>query len=284
MKRNAILLTNDDGIDAPGLLAMHRTITQWIRATGNADRYEITVVAPDRGRSECGHSVTTTRDLTVTETQTGWFAVDGTPVDCVRSAMTVLCPHASVVFSGINAGANLGVDLLVSGTFAAAREAALHGVHSMAVSHYRRPDVPKTWDHTGRWLRPVLDSFFNDIPLVGNPPAPGRDASRLTREDDEHQPGQLWNVNLPAIDPATEMPPVFDCEVERQPMKRAGTRTGHTESDGTSQIASGSVGFASQQPIRIQSDFHGRPRTSGTDVERCFSGHLTISRISPYPA
>ncbi|MEP4683617.1 MAG: 5'/3'-nucleotidase SurE, partial [Rhodopirellula bahusiensis] len=61
MQRNAILLTNDDGIDAPGLLAMHRAISDWILSTGNAHRYDITVVAPDRGRSECGHSVTTTR-------------------------------------------------------------------------------------------------------------------------------------------------------------------------------------------------------------------------------
>ncbi|MFG0264246.1 MAG: 5'/3'-nucleotidase SurE [Rhodopirellula sp. JB055] len=281
MKRNAILLTNDDGIDAPGLLAMHRTITQWIQATGNLDRYEITVVAPDRGRSECGHSVTTTRDLTVTEIKTGWFAVDGTPVDCVRSAMTVLCPRASVVFSGINAGANLGVDLLVSGTFAAAREAALHGVHSMAVSHYRRPDVPKTWDHTGRWLKPVLDSFFNDTSLLEDSAFSEREESERAGGESDHRPGQLWNVNLPAIDPATQMPSVLDCEVERKPMQRSGIRA---DSDAESQNASEAVAELNRQPIRIQSDFHGRPRTLGTDVERCFSGHLTISRISPYPA
>jgi 5'-nucleotidase len=195
--------------------------------------------------------------------------------------MTVLCPQASVVFSGINAGANLGVDLLVSGTFAAAREAALHGVHSMAVSHYRRPDVPKTWDHTGRWLKPVLDSFFNDTSLMEDSASSEREESERAGGELDHRPGQLWNVNLPAIDPATQMPPVFDCEVERKPMQRAGVRA---DQDGVSQNASELVGALNRQPIRIQSDFHGRPRTSGTDVERCFSGHLTISRISPYPA
>ncbi|EMI27707.1 5'/3'-nucleotidase SurE [Rhodopirellula europaea] len=281
MQRTAILLTNDDGIDAPGLLAMHQAISEWIRMSDNEDRYDLTVVAPDRGRSECGHSVTTTRDLAVTELQSRWFAVDGTPVDCVRSAMTVLCPNASLVFSGINAGANLGVDLLVSGTFAAAREAALHGVHSMAVSHYRRPDVPKTWDHTGRWLKPVLDSFFREVTL------PGNSAGGLPTNDSEHQPGQLWNVNLPAIDPDTDLPPMFDCEVERKPMQRAGTLIDPADVPDASQSATGSEALPRQverQPIQIQSDFHGRPRSSGTDVERCFSGNLTISRISPYPA
>ncbi|MEO9592831.1 5'/3'-nucleotidase SurE [Rhodopirellula bahusiensis] len=281
MQRNAILLTNDDGIDAPGLLAMHRAISDWILSTGNAHRYDITVVAPDRGRSECGHSVTTTRDLSVTETQAGWFAVDGTPVDCVRSAMTVLCPNASLVFSGINAGANVGVDLLVSGTFAAAREAALHGVHSMAVSHYRHPDVPKTWDHTGRWLKPVLDSFIRDTSSTGG------GNHELSADERDHRPGQLWNVNLPAIDPDTDLPPMFDCDVERKPMQRAGSLKKQTEIGSSSQSAtdaSSRPSLVNPQPIQIQSDFHGRPRSSGTDVERCFSGNLTISRISPYPA
>lgn len=281
MQRTAILLTNDDGIDAPGLVAMHHAISQWIQISGNQDRYDITVVAPDRGRSECGHSVTTTRDLAVTEVQSRWFAVDGTPVDCVRSAMTVLCPNASLVFSGINAGANLGVDLLVSGTFAAAREAALHGVPSMAVSHYRRPDVPKTWDHTGRWLKPVLDSFFREVMSTGNSDV------GMTANDYEHRPGQLWNVNLPAIDPDTDLPPMFDCEVERKPMQRAGMLKDQPEVLARSQSATGSEPMSrrvERQPIQIQSDFHGRPRSSGTDVERCFSGNLTISRISPYPA
>lgn len=280
MQPHAILLTNDDGIDAPGLLAMHDAISQWIRTTGNADRYRIMVVAPDRGRSECGHSVTTTRDLSVTETQAGWFAVDGTPVDCVRSAMTVLCPNASLVFSGINAGANVGVDLLVSGTFAAAREAALHGVHSMAVSHYRRPEVPKTWDHSGRWLKPVLDSFFREVGLTGE----SNDAK--TVGDQDHQPGQLWNVNLPAIDPETDLPPILDCEVERRPMHREGMLRDKPKNSRQSQSETGPAslrGRVERQPISIQSDFHGRPRSSGTDVERCFSGNLTISRISPYP-
>ncbi|MCC9641907.1 5'/3'-nucleotidase SurE [Rhodopirellula sp. JC740] len=282
--RHSILLTNDDGIDAPGLRAMHASLLHWIQSLGREQHFRLVVVAPDRGRSECGHSVTTGRDLRVTQREPDWYAVDGTPVDCVRSAMTVLCPDAKLVFSGINAGANVGVDLLVSGTFAAAREASLHGLPSMAVSHYRRPEVPKTWDHTARWLAPVLDLFADEV-IEGGKRQLTNDAWNATGVD-ANGPGPLWNVNLPAVDPATEMPTVAQCEVERLPMLRAGVfrdrEGGDSESQSATEDSEGNSRIENV-PLQIQSDFHGRPRNQGTDVERCFSGHLTISRLNPYP-
>ncbi len=153
-----ILLTNDDGIDAAGLDALFKSVSQTF---GHSAR--VVVVAPDRGRSECGHSVTTGRPLKFQQRKADWFAVDGTPVDCVRAALASLAPDVDLVVSGVNAGANLGIDLLVSGTFAAAREAALHGIPAMAVSHYRRPDVPVTWDHVPDWLAETLREFAGTV-------------------------------------------------------------------------------------------------------------------------
>ena len=78
-----VLLTNDDGIDAPGLSTLHDAV---LRCWG--DSIDVFVVAPHRGRSECGHSVTTGRPLKFEEVRPGWISVDGTPVDCVRAALT----------------------------------------------------------------------------------------------------------------------------------------------------------------------------------------------------
>jgi 5'-nucleotidase len=236
-----ILLVNDDGIDAPGMQALHDAVS-FALAQQSDQLHEIVVVAPNCGRSECGHSVTTGRALTIESARAGWYSVDGTPVDCVRFALGKILPDADCVISGINAGANLGVDLLVSGTFAAAREAAIQGVPALAVSHYRRPEIPKTWDHAPRWLRPVFEEFLAEV-LEG----------RLS-------PPPLWNVNLPAIDPNTELAVIRQCSVDPTPM----TRNFSVESNS----------------VVSRSDFHGRPRVHDSDVCLCFRGHLTISKLA----
>ncbi len=243
-----ILLTNDDGIDAPGLVALFDAVTEIV------DGAIVLVVAPDRGRSECGHSVTTGRDLIVTEIRSGWLAVDGTPVDCVRAATSTLFPNVDAVISGINAGANLGTDLLVSGTFAAAREAAVQGFAAMAVSHYRRPDVPRSWDHSTEWLRSTIIDFA--------------EAARLTVSESPNAATDrpFWNVNLPAVDPNGPIPIREECEVEPHPLLRTGTVTAE--------------GRGSAQQLSMTSDFHSRPRTKGSDVDRCFSGRITLSRLA----
>lgn len=80
-----LLLTNDDGVDADGLQALHDSVRQCF-----GEAVEIVVVAPDRGRSECGHSVTTGRALQIEQIRPDWMSVDGTPVDCVRAALGLL--------------------------------------------------------------------------------------------------------------------------------------------------------------------------------------------------
>ncbi len=233
-----ILLTNDDGIDAPGLRALWESICH---AFG-VENVEVTVVAPDRQRSECGHSVTNHRPLKINQTETGWYAVDGTPVDCVRVALGTIVRSPTMVLSGINCGANLGVDLLSSGTYAAAREAAVHGIPAMAVSHYRRSDVVRSWDHTPRWLESTLVEFQTKV-------SHGADGALL------------WNVNLPAIDPTLDPPPRHRCHVDSCPLERQAIRA--------------------ENGVRFASDFHARPREQGSDIDRCFSGSLTISELSP---
>lgn len=184
-----ILLTNDDGIDAPGLAAL---AVAAVRLGGTP-----VVVAPAEPHSGCGHRVTTDRPLRVIPAGPGRFAVTGTPADCVRIALAELVPDAAVVLSGINAGGNLGADIHHSGTVAAAREAALHGRTAVAASHYRRSGNETDWPRAAAWLERVLLM----LPLVGE--------SRAA--------GALWNINLPDPPEAMGPPPIVECPVDASP-------------------------------------------------------------------
>ena len=121
-----IMVTNDDGIHAPGILAL----AEALRELGS-----VTVVAPDRERSAAGHSLTLHSPLRVFKLREGFYAVDGTPTDCVNMGIHSLLPvRPNLVVSGINHGANLGDDVTYSGTVAAAMEANLMGIPAIAVS------------------------------------------------------------------------------------------------------------------------------------------------------
>ncbi len=121
-----ILVSNDDGIHSEGLRALGE-------AMGTLD--ETVVVAPDRERSAASHSLTLHRPLRVEELRPGWYAVDGTPTDCVLLGVNALIrERPRLVVSGINRGANLGDDLHYSGTVSAAMEAMLLGIPSIAIS------------------------------------------------------------------------------------------------------------------------------------------------------
>jgi len=121
-----ILLSNDDGYQAPGIACLAEALK------GIA---EITVVAPDRDRSGASNSLTLDNPIRAREVRPGVIAVDGTPTDCVHLAITGLLDHEpDMVISGINAGANLGDDVLYSGTVAAAMEGRFLGLPAIAVS------------------------------------------------------------------------------------------------------------------------------------------------------
>ena len=132
-----ILLTNDDGIYAPGLAALHAEMVKL---------GEVQVVAPATEQSGVGHMITYLRPLVVKEVfqnermiggsdeHWGW-AVQGSPADCVKIGIVELCPRRpDLVVSGINAGLNAGINVLYSGTVAAAIEGAFYGITSIAVS------------------------------------------------------------------------------------------------------------------------------------------------------
>lgn len=121
-----ILLSNDDGYLAPGLACLARVL---------APLAQLDVVAPERDRSGASNSLTLDRPLRVSQGENGFFYIDGTPTDCVHLAISGLMEHApEMVIAGINRGANLGDDVLYSGTVAAAMEGRFLGVPAIAVS------------------------------------------------------------------------------------------------------------------------------------------------------
>jgi 5'-nucleotidase len=123
---SVLLVTNDDGAHAEGLAAL---------AAALEDLGEVYVVAPEREQSACGHALTLHRPLRVTRLRERWFAVNGTPSDCVNLGVLGFLPERPVlVASGINHGSNLGDDVTYSGTVSAAMEGTLLGVSSLAIS------------------------------------------------------------------------------------------------------------------------------------------------------
>jgi len=121
-----ILLSNDDGFQAPGLAVLANTLKQL---------GELTVVAPDRNRSAASNSLTLNRPLNVQLADNGFYKVDGTPTDCVHLAITgILDKEPDIVISGPNDGPNMGDDVLYSGTVAAATEGRFLGLPAIAVS------------------------------------------------------------------------------------------------------------------------------------------------------
>src|SRR5438132_773924 len=123
---SVVVLTNDDGVHAPGLAALEKAL---------AELGDVYVVAPEREQSACGHALTLHRPLRALQMGEHRFAVNGTPSDCVNMAVLGFLPETPVlVVSGINHGANLGDDVTYSGTVAAAMEATILGVPSIAVS------------------------------------------------------------------------------------------------------------------------------------------------------
>ena len=182
-----VVLTNDDGVEAPGLAALERAAAG-LGAT-------LVVVAPAECHSGCGHRVTTNRPIRVDDVGSGRFRVAGTPADCVRIALARLVPDAALVISGINAGGNLGADIHHSGTVAAAREATLHGVPAVAASQYHRRGTTIDWERSARWVAEVLAA------VCGRP----------------RTPGEFWNVNLPDLPAGVPDPAVVDCVVDASP-------------------------------------------------------------------
>jgi 5'/3'-nucleotidase SurE len=137
-----ILVTNDDGIDAPGL-----KVAEDIARTFSED---VWVVAPETEQSGTGHSLTLTQPLRLREISEKRFSLGGSPTDCVLFAVSRIMEgfRPDIVLSGVNRGANVGDNVTYSGTVAAAMEGAILGLPSIALSQEREYDQPICWDAT----------------------------------------------------------------------------------------------------------------------------------------
>ena len=181
-----IILTNDDGIDAPGLQALFSCLE------GMGERI---VVAPEQPQSGKGHSITIKGAIDVAEVGKNRFSVRGTPADCSRIALKAIAPDADWLIAGINPGANLGSDVYNSGTVAAAREATILGCRAVAISQYIAKDQKVDWQvtgsHAGTLLRMLLDRTLAN--------------------------SSFWNVNLPHPLTSESKPEYQFCEPDMNP-------------------------------------------------------------------
>jgi 5'-nucleotidase len=183
-----VILTNDDGIDGAGLWALRDTAVNL--------GYDWAIVAPLTEQSGCGHQTTTTKPMTIVQKADNVYAIEGTPADCARVAITYLFPKVDLLLSGINHGGNLGVDVYTSGTVAAAREACFHGVPAVALSHYKLSDWSIDWQWASRTAARVLKELMPQL----------------------HQSaGAFWNVNLPHLF-GTDHPPIINCPLSIDPL------------------------------------------------------------------
>lgn len=149
-----ILISNDDGYLAPGIIAL---------ANALAPIAEIVVVAPDSNRSGSSNSLTLDRPLSVQRAENGFYFINGTPSDCVHVALTGLLNfRPDLIVSGINQGQNMGDDTLYSGTVAAATEGFLFGIPAIAFSQ-----LHKGWDEleaAAMVARDIVERRFDNLP------------------------------------------------------------------------------------------------------------------------
>jgi 5'-nucleotidase len=249
--RVRVLLTNDDGISAPGLQAARRAL----RALDGVD---VDVIAPDSNRSATARSITTRSPLVVEEVEFGdgdrGFATDGTPVDCVRFAeLGLVGNRPDLIVSGINHGANLGDDITYSGTVAAAFEGIVLGIPALAIS--QQSSGGGMGYVSGRFEFGVAAAFL------------GRLVAKLIAEP--MPPETLINVNCPTGEPTgvevtklgkrvynDELKLVSEDESGRRHYEIYGWQPGFEETAGTDLLAV-SEGRIAVTPIHFDLTDHG---------------------------
>jgi len=242
-----ILLTNDDGIRAPGIIALHKAL----EGLG-----ELVVFAPETVQSAMSHGITYTSPLMtqkvdVTDSMSG-VAVDGRPADCVKLAMRALWEEQfgegekpDLTISGMNSGANVGINIIYSGTVAAAIESAFLGVPAIAVSLYLANRDTICYDRGAEIARTIIDRILKN-----------------NLEDHE-----VINVNIPICEtPDMPMP-----EVKVVDMNAAGD-LGHydkrTSPDGRTYYWAAGDGMAFAHTAQ------------GSDVEALKQGHATVTPLN----
>lgn len=224
------VLTNDDGIDAPGIRALQAAI---------ADLGENVIVAPDAPLSGCSHQMNRGGAIAIDQRAKNEYAISGTPADCTRIAVSHLRPDADWVLSGINAGGNMGSDIYLSGTVAAVREATLLRKNGIAISQYHYRSQPYDWARATRLTQKVLRQ------LMAKPT----------------EPGQFWNVNLPAppLDGSADDPDIVFCDRCTQPLP--------------TDFIIDEAGF------RYAGAYEDRLRDPDGDVDVCLRGQISVVKV-----
>lgn len=283
-----ILLTNDDGINAPGIIALHKAIAE-IDPLG-----EVFTVAPKTVQSATGHGVTFHEPLMVEPaTHLDGFAVDGRPADCMKVALSALWAERfgagsrpDLVISGMNAGANCGVNVIYSGTVAAAIEAAFLGPPAIAVSMHLGRGRP-LFDAGAMHARRALDRILASGPLDPHeclsiniprceeslPDTPeGREQMRRARAG-TGSPGQPVSVQAyehgPDVndehDPLAEMP-ISVCPMNTHGLIDRFERRESPSGQAYYWSAAGGLDFHKTEP--------------GTDVDLLFQRHITVTPLT----
>ena len=250
-----ILLTNDDGIRAPGIRAMHDALID-LEGRHGGPLGDVFTVAPATVQSATSHGVTFHEPLMVTETLVHdamrGVAVDGRPADCVKLALSTIWPERhgegsrpDLVISGMNAGANVGINVIYSGTVAAALEAAFLGVPSIAVSLHLGDRKPR-WEVAARHAREAIEQL-----LAGSP--------------DGLEPHSCVSVNVPRTEAEGPTPPLEVCPMNIY---------GHNDRFERRVSPGGDVYYwAAGQGL----DFRGSEE--GADVEALFQRKITVTPL-----
>jgi len=231
-----ILLTNDDGIDAAGLHATYSAI---------ADLGEVHVVAPARVQSATSHAITLHRAMSVTPytcDRFKGFAVDGRPADCVKLALAKLVGPVDLVISGMNHGANVGINVHYSGTVGAAREAAFQGVPAIALSLHLGDRTQEHWPRAAAHARRAIDAVL----LCGIPS------------------GVLVNVNVPILDNAAEPVGMKAVPLNTSPMNDRFELV---------QDADGRAHYHAMDSMSFSD------RGQGTDVDSLYAKYITLTPL-----
>ncbi len=233
-----ILLTNDDGINAPGLLAAYHELLQL---------GEVHIVAPETVQSATGHGITLAKPLLTSRVMLAegiiGTAVDGRPADCVKLAVSQLLPRQpDLVVSGINSGANVGINVIYSGTVAAAIEAAFLGLPAVALSLFLRNNIPTDYARAAKWSIDVIKNLL----------------------DKKLDKGQVASVNFPALPPEAPAPAIKYCRQCTRPW--VDTYDRRVDPRGRAYFWNSSV-------------FTLGETESDTDVAHLRDGHITVTPL-----
>jgi len=231
------LLVNDDGVLAPGLAALAEAVKK-------LPDVQVTIVAPETEQSQCGHRLTTGTPLLLRQLDDTCFAVNGSPADCVRVALHHLKLQPDWVLSGVNAGGNMGQDLPVSGTVAAAREAVYHGHQAASFSHYIIREIALDWTRVSDWVAELIQTK-----LLGKCSAKG----------------EFYNFNLPHLEPGPRpLPDVVETRPAASPLPVVFAP--QELQSGVTQLLYGGR-------------YQDRGQDPGSDVQACFAGQVSFTTL-----